>query len=329
MGNTVARQRYSGRPPVAVRTQYKAGRNNNKLSGTIERQLLICIVLFAIVIIFRNIDIPAAGSMNKGIEYILINDTKIDVLASGAKKFAADIRDSIMKTEDNNSRMAQGSDQNDTSDQMLISGETQASSNTLTSSQALTSSGDITSSGAQTSSEAQTSDGTYKNYTSDSDKAYKQESETALADETTMPESSVLSAAIDKSAEDSSMILPVVGTLDTLYGVISESGAIHNGIDIDVNNNSSVRTVLDGVIVDKGTSREYGSYVRVKHPNGLETVYAHLSSITADIGNDVRKGDIIASVGNAGPNTKSHLHFEIWKENEPVDPLEYVSVPFN
>lgn len=323
MGNTVARRRYSGRPPAVVRTQYKAGRNNNKLSGTIERQLLICIVLFAIVIIFRNIDIPAAGSMNKGLEYILTNDTKMDALASGAKKIAADIRDSIMKAEDNNSKMAQGSDQNNTSDQMSISGETQASSNTLTSSQTLTSSGALTSSGTQIS------DGTYENYMSDSDKTYKQENETALADETTMPESSVLSAAIDKSAEDSSMILPVVGTLDTLYGVISESGAIHNGIDIDVYNNSSVRTVLDGVIVDKGTSREYGSYVRVKHPNGLETVYAHLSSITADIGNDVRKGDIIASVGNAGPNTKSHLHFEIWKENEPVDPLEYVSVPFN
>jgi murein DD-endopeptidase MepM/ murein hydrolase activator NlpD len=324
MSNTAARQRYSGRPPIAVRTQYKAGRSKSKLSVIIEQQLLICIVLLAIVVVAQNSDIPAAESVNKGIEYILTNETKIDALASGTKKLVADIRDSIMKADENSSsKMAQVIDQNYTLDQMPASGETLTSSNDVASSGAQTSSGALTSSGAQTS------DGSSGNYTEAFNKYYYNDSETPLADETTMPESSVLSATSDRFAEDSGMLLPVDGTLNTLYGAISESGVIHNGIDIDVYADSSVRAVLDGVIVDKGVSREYGSYVKVKHPNGLETVYAHLSSIAVDMGNDVRKGDIIASVGNAGPNAKSHLHFEVWKENEPVDPLEYVSVPFN
>lgn len=375
MDNTVVHQRYSGRP-AAVRTHNRTGRGNKQLSEIITWQLLICIVLFAIIVIVRNIDIPACKAVNKGIEYILTNDTRIDNLTSGAKELVADIRNSIIKADENNSdKIAIGSDQSYTSDQTqvsgqaateynkslsdhevesidiqaiadtsenthiaagaqgsnetLASGEAQTLSEAQTSSKTQTLSDAETSSKTQTSGKAQTSGTLADNNVSSSNKAAEHSSKAEPANETAMPESSVLSATSDKFAEESGMLLPVEGTLNTLFGTISKSGVIHNGIDIDVDKDSSVRAVLDGVINDAGTSREYGSYVRVKHADGLETVYAHCSSIDAGIGNDVRKGDIIASVGNTGISVKSHLHFEVWKENEPVDPLEYVSVPFN
>ncbi len=350
MDNTVVRQKYSNRP-AEFRTRSKGNSGNKQLGTIIARQLLISILLLALVVTARNIDIPAGRAVNNSINYVLTYDIKMDTLTSGVKKLAADIKYSI--TPDNNTKSTNKSAQTEQQDsgaalstgssnrtEASVQGtasngsgadETQTPSDTEASNEVRTSNETLTSSKTQTSSFAQTSD-TPEEYTiPSSDEAAEQENKVEYTDETTMPESSVLSAAINRFNGEYSMLLPVEGTVSTLFGTVTKSGVIHKGIDIDIGNDkdSNVKAVLDGVIEDTGRSREYGSYVRVKHSDGLETIYAHCSTIAVGKGKAVRKGDTIASIGNTGADIGSHLHFEVWKGNEPVDPLEYVSVPIN
>ena len=59
----------------------------------------------------------------------------------------------------------------------------------------------------------------------------------------------------------------------------------------------------------------------------MSTIYAHCSKIIAEEGQDVKQGEVIAEVGNTGLSVGSHLHFEIWKDGEPVNPLNYIDIP--
>ena len=71
----------------------------------------------------------------------------------------------------------------------------------------------------------------------------------------------------------------------------------------------------------------YGRYVRIDHENGYETLYAHASATSIELGEEVRKNEVIALSGSTGESTGAHLHFEIWFEGETVDPFELVTQP--
>ena len=84
------------------------------------------------------------------------------------------------------------------------------------------------------------------------------------------------------------------------------------------------------VIVAKTTytpGYDYGMYVVIDHGDGYQSLYAHCSAIYVSVGQMVNKGDTIAAVGSTGWSTGPHLHFEIRKDGQRVDPLNYVSVP--
>ena len=68
----------------------------------------------------------------------------------------------------------------------------------------------------------------------------------------------------------------------------------------------------------------YGNIVKIDHQNGYETYYAHCSEILVKKGDVVKKGGLIAKVGNTGRSTGSHLHFEIRKNGETQNPLDYI-----
>ena len=72
---------------------------------------------------------------------------------------------------------------------------------------------------------------------------------------------------------------------------------------------------------------QYGKYVRIDHENGYETLYAHASATSVELGEEVRKNEVIALSGSTGESTAPHLHFEIWFEGETVDPFELVREP--
>ncbi|MBQ6707142.1 MAG: peptidoglycan DD-metalloendopeptidase family protein [Clostridia bacterium] len=78
------------------------------------------------------------------------------------------------------------------------------------------------------------------------------------------------------------------------------------------------------VVASTGWNGGYGNMIRIRHANGLETLYAHCHSIRVVVGQKVTRGQIIGLVGNTGRSTGPHLHFEVWKNGRRVNPLLYV-----
>lgn len=89
----------------------------------------------------------------------------------------------------------------------------------------------------------------------------------------------------------------------------------HNGIDIGGSIGSSVYAAAGGTVIiargDGGWNGGYGNYVVVDHGSGVQTLYAHLSSVSVSVGQSVSRGDVIGGLGNTGKSTGPHLHFEV------------------
>jgi murein DD-endopeptidase MepM/ murein hydrolase activator NlpD len=95
----------------------------------------------------------------------------------------------------------------------------------------------------------------------------------------------------------------------------------HFGVDVKARKGDTIPAALDGVVrVTQYDRRGYGNVVVVRHPNGLETIYGHLSKILAVPNQKVRAGEAVGLAGNTGHSTGSHLHFEWRYFGEPFDP---------
>jgi len=97
----------------------------------------------------------------------------------------------------------------------------------------------------------------------------------------------------------------------------------HYGLDISAPTGTKVYATADGVIKYAKRRGGYGLVVSVSHPYGYETVYAHLSKMLVEAGQEVSRGDVIAEVGNTGRSTASHLHYELRITGEAQDPINY------
>ena len=100
-------------------------------------------------------------------------------------------------------------------------------------------------------------------------------------------------------------------------------GRFHDGVDFGAAWGSPVFAAADGVVTRAGWSGGYGRQVRLAHPNGLVTSYAHLSRILAAPGTRVQRGQLIGLVGSSGFSTGAHLHFEVRRAGRPVDPMTF------
>jgi murein DD-endopeptidase MepM/ murein hydrolase activator NlpD len=98
----------------------------------------------------------------------------------------------------------------------------------------------------------------------------------------------------------------------------------HTGIDIAVPRNTPVKATGDGVVVEARYEPIYGNYVLIEHANGFSTLYAHNSRLCVRQGQRVMKDEIIAFSGSSGRSTAPHLHYELRKNNAPVDPQLYL-----
>lgn len=98
----------------------------------------------------------------------------------------------------------------------------------------------------------------------------------------------------------------------------------HYGVDIKARTGDSIFSMFDGVVRIKRRSPTYGFLVVVRHTNGLETYYAHLSKILVDSEQEVKAGDLIGLAGNTGRSRGSHLHFEMRYLGEPLNPEDVV-----
>ncbi|MDP4098938.1 M23 family metallopeptidase [Paenibacillus sp. P96] len=100
--------------------------------------------------------------------------------------------------------------------------------------------------------------------------------------------------------------------------------AYHAGIDIAGRIGDPVYAAGAGVVIAADQMSERGKYIIIKHPNGLQSWYMHLNGMNVSQGDQVTKGDLIGQLGNTGRSTGPHLHFQVVKQNIPVDPLLYV-----
>jgi hypothetical protein len=99
----------------------------------------------------------------------------------------------------------------------------------------------------------------------------------------------------------------------------------HTGQDFAHSHGSLVTAVSHGVVVYTGWSGGYGNLVRVRHTNGVESWYAHLSTIDVTVGDAVRAGHRLGEVGSTGNSTGPHLHLEIRVDDQPVDPMPWLA----
>jgi murein DD-endopeptidase MepM/ murein hydrolase activator NlpD len=112
--------------------------------------------------------------------------------------------------------------------------------------------------------------------------------------------------------------MPVCGKVLSEFG--PRNGRMHTGIDLKLELGDPVYCAFDGMVRIAKTYGDYGKMVVVRHHNGLETVYAHLSSISVKVNRQVEAGDIIGKGGRTGRATGVHLHFETRFKGEPFNP---------
>lgn len=100
-------------------------------------------------------------------------------------------------------------------------------------------------------------------------------------------------------------------------------GASHAGIDIRAPRGTPVRAAAAGVVAEISWGADFGRFVRLRHSERLDTVYAHLRRVTRPlkVGDLMMPEDIIGQVGSTGKSTGPHLHFEVRRNGKPVDPL--------
>jgi len=98
----------------------------------------------------------------------------------------------------------------------------------------------------------------------------------------------------------------------------------HTGLDLAVPVGSDVRASGGGRVKSTGTDSAYGEFVLLQHPGGFETMYGHLSRVLVQQGAMVRPGQVIGLSGSTGRSTAPHLHFEIRRGGQSIDPLTMV-----
>jgi murein DD-endopeptidase MepM/ murein hydrolase activator NlpD len=302
MDNYPTDRRYTVRRSNPRRRHAKPKRQGG-LRRLLAFQTLVSIVLFLIIIIAKSIDISAARFVIRQVRYVLDHNVELKSIYTFAQTTVSDIRDSIMLSDggDKEPESASGTENEVIAVNAPTAGRTDQGGMAVRTDAA-------------------------------SDEVPEEEIQSAG-----LPaETSVLAASsgdIDVYTSDVpgafGMISPAAGPVVTPFGEIAGPGGIvrmHNGIDISVEDTSDVKAVLDGIVADSGSAPGYGNFIRLSHDNGLTTVYGNCSSITAKINEPIKKGNVIAMVGEDSMTGGSHLHFEVWNGNDPVDPLEYISL---
>lgn len=94
----------------------------------------------------------------------------------------------------------------------------------------------------------------------------------------------------------------------------------HPGIDIAVPRGSEIRSAARGIVESTGVDSVYGNFVRIRHADGYESIYAHASRLLVSAADSVRRDEVIALSGNSGASTGPHLHFEVRKNGTPINP---------
>lgn len=122
---------------------------------------------------------------------------------------------------------------------------------------------------------------------------------------------------------------PIIkGWISSKYGIRSDpftgKPEFHKGMDLAGKEGSDIVAVAAGVVTWAGKRYGYGNLVEINHGKGYVTRYGHSKEVKVKVGDTVKKGQLIATIGNTGRSTGPHVHFEVWRNGRTVDPMKYV-----
>ena len=124
--------------------------------------------------------------------------------------------------------------------------------------------------------------------------------------------------------DNATFVAPVSGPITSLFGPrntgIKGASRVHKGVDVGVPRGTTVVAMRDGTVTKAGVGTGYGNVIYIRHDDGYETRYAHLTSFNVRAGTKVKQGQVIAKSGNTGVGSGPHLHFEIRKGGTALNP---------
>jgi len=142
-----------------------------------------------------------------------------------------------------------------------------------------------------------------------------------------LPEIERSARSLDKLASRPT-IWPTTGEVTSTFGWRNSPWGggkeLHQGIDIANSMGTPIVAVADGDVVQSTLAGGYGNVVQIDHGNGIVTIYGHNSRLLAQVGDRVRKGQVIAYMGSTGRSTGPHVHYEIRINGTSVDPMVYL-----
>lgn len=118
------------------------------------------------------------------------------------------------------------------------------------------------------------------------------------------------------------LVRPVSGVVTSRYGY--RWGSTHTGLDIGAPSGTAIKAAAGGTVTFSGWKGSYGKMIVISHGNGIQTYYAHCSSLLVSSGQTVSAGQVIAKVGSTGRSTGPHLHFEIRVNGSSINPQSYI-----
>ncbi len=127
----------------------------------------------------------------------------------------------------------------------------------------------------------------------------------------------------ERDGDKTNMVLfpPISGTLSENFNREKK----HYAVDITAPKDTPIKAVANGIVIFAEWTTETGYVIIMEHKDGLLSVYKHNGSLSKSQGDIVRAGEVIASVGNTGEfTTGPHLHFELWDNGNPVNPLDFI-----
>ena len=132
------------------------------------------------------------------------------------------------------------------------------------------------------------------------------------------------SYASDSAPHTTPSIWPAAGYVSSPYGLRFDGTEFHQGIDIAADMGTPIVATADGVVTAAGWNGGYGNMVDVDHGGGIVTRYGHASAVAVTVGQQVRRGEVIAYVGSTGRSTGPHVHYEVRVNGAPVNPAGYL-----
>lgn len=310
-----------GKSPYRRRVPSK---EETKLAEIVIKQLIVAVAIFLLVILVKSINTPVTNFLSDKARLLVSSNINFD-----------DIYKSIDATVNkiSNDVTGQGKKEDDTSTDK---------SNTQDIQTADTNPQSAVQEPEDTYVEPETKIIDYSNYdekdsanagsnksgTGTTDSAKKGTTSDSINNDT---DSTAYKKAVEFIKSKYTLLIPVNGAVTSPFGErvdpIKNVEGSHRGVDIAANKGTAIKAALDGTVIVAGVDDVYGNYIKIDHSNGVVTLYAHCSKLLVKKGQKIKKGAVIANVGDTGAAIGPHLHFEVVKDDRPLNPLEFIKLP--